>query len=264
MNGKRNWGDTLFRSLIAPLTGLIGFLLILLLRTTIRFRLVGFGEFSERKFQKKSLVVSLWHNQLLFMPFMWSGRWGGAHAIVSRSRDGELIAAILRFFGIWTVRGSSTRGGTAALKQILSIAKKREGAFFVTPDGPLGPPFRIKEGAGFLTYRPDVPMYCMSVSYTGYRMLGSWDGFVVPFPFSTAYFVCSPPIYPGRQKNYSLRLAEIERGLHIVNEASMALSTGRIRPEEAVTMLNDRFSGHDRKNHETDREMADGSVSLPE
>ena len=176
------------------------------------------------------------------MPFMWSGRWGGAYAIVSRSRDGERIATILRFFGIGTVRGSSTRGGTTVLRQILSMTKAGESSFFVTPDGPTGPPFKVKEGAAFMACRPDVPLYCMSVAYTRSQMLGSWDGFLVPMPFSKAYFVCSPPLYPGGMKDYSVRLKEIERGLNIVNEVAMALSMSKVRLQDAEAILEQRFS----------------------
>ena len=240
---RKTPGDVFFSALIVPLTGLIGFFFILLLRATIRFRLTGFSHFSESKGDRKSLVVCLWHNQLLFMPFMWSGRWGGAHAIVSRSRDGERIAAILRYFGIGAVRGSSNRGGTTVLRQILSMTKSGECSFFVTPDGPLGPPFKGKDGAAFLAYRPDIPVYCMSVVYTRYRMLGSWDGFLIPLPFSKAYFVCSPPLYPGVEKEYSIRLRQIERGLNIVNEVAMALAMSKICSRDAEAVLSQRFSG---------------------
>lgn len=238
---KRSPGDLLFLLVIAPITGLIGYFVILLLRSTIRFQTAGFSHFSERKASRKNLVVCLWHNQLLFMPFMWSGRWGGAYAIVSRSRDGERIAAILRFFGIGTIRGSSTRGGTSVLRQILAMTKSRESSFFVTPDGPMGPPFKVKDGAAFLAYSPEVPVYCMSVMYTRCRMLGSWDRFLLPMPFSKAYFVCSPPLYLGRSREYSARLSGVEKGLHIVNEVAMALSLSRARPEEADAILEKKF-----------------------
>ncbi|AKS22621.1 MAG: uncharacterized protein C75L2_00080007 [Leptospirillum sp. Group II 'C75'] len=238
---KRSFGDLLFLLVIAPVTGLIGFSFILLLRSTIRFQTTGFSHFSKRKASRKNLVVCLWHNQLLFMPFMWSGRWGGAHAIVSRSRDGERIAAILRFFGIGTIRGSSTRGGTSVLRQVLAMTKAQESSFFVTPDGPTGPPFKVKDGAAFLAYNPEVPVYCMSVMYGRCRILGSWDRFLLPMPFSKAYFVCSPPLYLGRSKEYSVRSLEVEKGLHIVNEVAMALSLSRIRPEEADAILEKRF-----------------------
>jgi hypothetical protein len=73
-------------------------------------------------------------------------------------------------------------------------------------------------------------------------MLGSWDGFLVPMPFSKAYFVCSPPLYPGGMKDYSVRLKEIERGLNIVNEVAMALSMSKVRLQDAEAILEQRFS----------------------
>ena len=239
---KRSPGDFWFLLVIAPMTGLIGFLFIFLLRSMIVFQKAGFSHFSERKSSKKSLVVCLWHNQLLFMPFMWSGRWGGAHAIVSHSRDGERIAAILRFFGIGAIRGSSTRGGTSVLRQVLAMTKSRDFSFFVTPDGPTGPPFKVKEGSAFLAYNPDVPVYCMSVMYSRCRIFGSWDRFLLPMPFSKAYFVCSPPLYLGRSKDYSVRSKEIEKGLSLVNEVAMALSMSRIRMEDADAILDRKFA----------------------
>lgn len=81
----------------------------------------------------------------------------------------------------------------------------------------------------------------MSVMYGRCRILGSWDRFLLPMPFSKAYFVCSPPLYLGRSKEYSVRSLEVEKGLHIVNEVAMALSLSRIRPEEADAILEKRF-----------------------
>ncbi|HEY5649581.1 MAG TPA: lysophospholipid acyltransferase family protein, partial [Nitrospiria bacterium] len=85
----------------------------------------------------KNVIVAFWHSRQLMMPYAYSGP-GKVNVLVSQHRDGELIAQTIAYFGMGALRGSTTRGGAAALRGL--IRKAREGEDLgVTPDGPRGP-----------------------------------------------------------------------------------------------------------------------------
>jgi hypothetical protein len=81
------------------------------------------------------------------------------------------------------VRGSSTRGGTKALLEILR-EKELQGALAITPDGPRGPKFVFREGAVYLASKTGLPIHLVTVSFQHYWSLPTWDGFIIPRPFS--------------------------------------------------------------------------------
>lgn len=235
--------DLLFRALIAPLAGLIGFLLLFLLRGSMRCVHVGYEDLFRRWKAKEGVLIVFWHNQSLFMPFVWKGPWGQINTVVSRSPDGELIAALLRFFGIRSVRGSSSRGGMEALLEIIRLSRDRSRTFVLTPDGPQGPPFRVKDGVIHLAMKTGMPLFCLSVSYTRFKMFGSWDGFLLPIPFSRAYFVCSGPLFLAKTGDPDTAILQVQVLLNRTNEQSMALALkkGMTRPSAGPTQ-----SGHER------------------
>ena len=65
--------------------------------------------------------------------------------MISHSRDGEAIFQVLRYFGFQAARGSSTRGGIGALKQMMRLLQEQQ-SVAITPDGPQGPPYRVQSG----------------------------------------------------------------------------------------------------------------------
>jgi lysophospholipid acyltransferase (LPLAT)-like uncharacterized protein len=103
----------------------------------------------------RRVVFAFWHNRQLMMPLAYRG--SGAYVLVSRHRDGELIARIAARFGIRAVRGSSTRGGAAALRELIRVG--RSGAdLAVTPDGPKGPRYVAKLGVVQLAKATGLPI----------------------------------------------------------------------------------------------------------
>ncbi len=109
--------------------------------------------------------------------------------LVSRSRDGELLARIMAMLGSRTIRGSSARidgkdkGGASALRQLARAADAGNHPV-VTPDGPKGPPERIKLGVihlGMLTGRPILPL---GMAASRVIRLPTWDGTLIPYPFT--------------------------------------------------------------------------------
>jgi len=142
--------------------------------------------------QGKRAIGIFWHDQLLLMAKSFPGR--KAKILISSSKDGEIIARTIRYFGFQTVRGSSTRGGNAALKEMITLLAQGSFDLVITPDGPKGPRHQIKPGVVRLarvTGRPVFPL--VFACSRGYRF-NSWDRFLLPFPFGRGVFVLGEPV----------------------------------------------------------------------
>ena len=104
------------------------------------------------------LIIAFWHGRQLMMPLAYRGT--RAYILISSHRDGELIYRTVRYFGFRSVRGSSTRGGSAALRRLIRLGRAGSD-LVVTPDGPKGPRCRVQEGVIHLakvTGLPIVPL----------------------------------------------------------------------------------------------------------
>ena len=106
----------------------------------------------------RTMIIAFWHGQQLMMPLAYRGR--RARILISRHRDGELIYQVVKRFGFEAIRGSTTRGGEGALRQL--IRSGRQGVdLVVTPDGPKGPRHVVQPGVVALaraTGQPIVPL----------------------------------------------------------------------------------------------------------
>ncbi|MHB1925871.1 MAG: lysophospholipid acyltransferase family protein [Leptospirillum sp.] len=210
------------------------------LKWTIRCHYSGFTEYRKKLERKEPVLIAFWHNQGLFMPFVYYGRWGKVRIIVSRSRDGALISSLLWWFGILSVRGSSSKGGSRALRELLKLGKDGCTSLVFTPDGPKGPIYEVKEGVAFLAGRTKKPLYLLSVAYTRFKECGSWDRFRIPGPFGKAYFACSPPLcFEPATKGVELEIQRltIEKCLNRLNEITTALAESQITLRESEHLL---------------------------
>jgi lysophospholipid acyltransferase (LPLAT)-like uncharacterized protein len=129
---------------------------------------------------KKPCVFAFWHRFQLIMAY--EHRDKGVHVLVSRSKDGELIARALERLGYRTARGSSSRGGATALREMLD-AVAAGGQAAVTPDGPKGPLGAVHAGVAALSQKTGAPVVPIAWAGTRVKALSSWDRFLVPLPF---------------------------------------------------------------------------------
>lgn len=185
-------GDRLLLS-IAPW---FGAKLIRLISMTQRSEILGEGPIRDLWNSGQRVILSTWHDQLLMMVTVYHG--AGSKILISQSRDGELIARTVGYFGQGTVRGSSSRGGRGAFRELLRFAEE-EVDLAVTPDGPKGPRHQLKDGVLQLARfsgRPVVPL--SYVCNRGHRF-ASWDRFLLPYPFARGIFCYGDPVYLSRQ-----------------------------------------------------------------
>jgi lysophospholipid acyltransferase (LPLAT)-like uncharacterized protein len=140
----------------------------------------------------RGVVLALWHGNLL--PPTYAHRGEGGVTLASRSRDGEYIASMLERWGYRVVRGSSSRGGDAALREMVRLARAGH-AMALTVDGPRGPAGRLKHGVLRLAQLAGVPIVPVGSAASRAWRLGSWDRFMVPKPFSRLHIVYGEPVF---------------------------------------------------------------------
>ncbi len=137
------------------------------------------------------LVFALWHDELFAVPYKRDG-WP-IFTIVSRSRDGEFLARVLASQGLGTVRGSSSRGGLAALLRAAKLMQEERRHACITVDGPRGPRHVVKDGAIFLAHRVSSYIVPVRVYYSKAKVFRSWDRFQLPWPFSRVHMQYGDP-----------------------------------------------------------------------
>jgi len=138
------------------------------------------------------VILAFWHDQLLLMPPVYKGV--AVKVLISPSRDGEMIARTIAHFGMGAVRGSSSRGGSEALREMIALADEAID-LGITPDGPKGPRHQVKFGALQLaraTGRPIIPI-AFACSH-GHRF-ASWDRFLLPYPWGKGVYRAGTPLY---------------------------------------------------------------------
>lgn len=147
----------------------------------------------------KNYIVAFWHGTML-LPWYLNRKKNFA-ALISKSKDGDLLNKILRQWKYDVIRGSSSAGGEVALGIMVDFAKNYN-SIAITPDGPRGPVFKLKAGAVVTAKRSGLPLVLLGIAYKNKKLLKSWDAFQVPFFFSKANAVFSEPVYVNNSLNY--------------------------------------------------------------
>ncbi|MGH7220344.1 MAG: lysophospholipid acyltransferase family protein, partial [Nitrospiraceae bacterium] len=145
--------------------------------------------------QGQHIIIAFWHAQQLMAPMGYRGT--EANVLISQHQDGEIIARIIARFGLWAVRGSSTRGGAFALRELIRLG--RSGAdLVVTPDGPKGPRQVAKLGVVQLAKATGLPIVPVAFSCSKKNSLragiGSWSRIHGP-----EASICGVPPYGFRE-----------------------------------------------------------------
>lgn len=142
----------------------------------------------------ENFIGALWHNRLLIFPTVlrrfFPNRAGAA--LISASRDGDLLADAIKRFGFDVVRGSSSRMGASAIIQLSEVLASHRDVV-ITPDGPRGPVYELGPGIIFLAQKTGVAVVPMNVEYSSCWRVRSWDKFILPRPFSKIRAVIGLP-----------------------------------------------------------------------
>lgn len=186
---RSTWRSRLALSLVATL----GSWLVRVLGATWRVEVHGTDFEAERRRGASARGVhAFWHRSILAVAAHYRGR--NHCVVISEHRDGEIIARIAQRLGFLTARGSSTRGGSRALREILSLLEQGCGDIALTPDGPRGPAEVLKRGVVYCAVLTGLPMVPVGVAADSCWRFGSWDRFEVPKPFARINVFLGAPI----------------------------------------------------------------------
>lgn len=134
------------------------------------------------------IIMCFWHNRILgithcFLRKYPRGKRPGVTVLTSPSRDGEILAGVARGLGMGAVRGSSSRRGSQALRELVRLVEARHD-IAITPDGPRGPRYKLGPGAILLAQTTGAVLAPVHAKFSWCVRLKSWDGFIIPLPFS--------------------------------------------------------------------------------
>jgi lysophospholipid acyltransferase (LPLAT)-like uncharacterized protein len=180
---------------------ILSFYIWLVVRTT-RWTVIGRDGWDRLAAKPEGFICVTWHGRLFLSPsYVVPGR--RCVAMISASRDGNLIARIVGRWGVGALRGSShdhakrrSKGGAQAYVAAARELSRNGAVVAITPDGPRGPRMRAQDGAARLAISQGVPVIAVAFSVRPGRILASWDRFLLPLPFGRGAVVYSEPRQP--------------------------------------------------------------------
>lgn len=187
-------------------------------RTTVRGELHDGLIAANRRF-----IYACWHQRQIYFTYLHRG--ARACVLVSRSHDGALIAKLLELSRLGVARGSSSRGGSESLRELMEAL--REGFNIgITPDGPRGPAREVKEGAVFLAQKLGVPILPLTSAFSRRLVISrAWDRFHVPLPFGRVAVVYGNLLEVRPEDDLKAKAAELKGLLDaITDEAEVLVS----------------------------------------
>ncbi|HDS15273.1 MAG TPA: DUF374 domain-containing protein [Proteobacteria bacterium] len=188
---KRRLKSLNLRKLLPPLVAV----LVRAWGRSCRRLLVINGEFEARQVAAgRGCVYVTWHQRLFNIYFIHRPR--RLSIMISRSRDGDLVAEVARRLGYESVRGSSSRGGSTAMFELVEKLRCRPGLCAgMLGDGPRGPARKLKPGAVRIAQLTGLPLLPMACGARWARFFASWDRFLLPLPFSPLVVIFGDPIW---------------------------------------------------------------------
>jgi lysophospholipid acyltransferase (LPLAT)-like uncharacterized protein len=181
------------------------------------------------------VIIIFWHE---YIPFLFYLRGHNNFAmLLSQHRDADLLAQAARLNGFGTVRGSSTRGGTGAIREMMDLGQNTN--LTITPDGPRGPRRRLAMGPVYLAAKLGIPLVPVGLAYANPWRLKTWDKFAIPKPFSRARAISGPRIYiPAQADPQEMEQCRqsVERTLNTLTEEAERWADGNYRVAGSQTV----------------------------
>ena len=137
--------------------------------------------------------------------------------MISQHGDGRLIARAIRLLGIHSVAGSSTRGGARAALEMIKLVDGGS-SIGITPDGPRGPRYECKRGVAALAQQTGLAVQPLTYSVRERWVARSWDGMIIPKPFTKGVVVCGEPIAVAAEMDQETAALKIQESLHEITE----------------------------------------------
>ena len=209
----------------------IAWLLVNILNRFVRVRFVNKESSDRLASNEEKIIYAFFHGDMV--PLLHIYRNSGFLIPVSESRDGEIMARLLKNFGLDVVRGSSKRKGHKALLELIS-GMKRGKTVAVSVDGPRGPLHEVKPGVVFLAGLSKAPIVPVAVSAKRFRIVEkSWDRLLIPAPFAEVILLYGEPIYVNGTSDAEILSArrKLETCMHgLKREAQIVFPRRAVEP----------------------------------
>jgi lysophospholipid acyltransferase (LPLAT)-like uncharacterized protein len=178
--------------LLIRMADIVFFFLLKFIGRTVKFEIEGWQNWEAAVREDRLPIYTCWHNRVFLSTYFWQRR--AIVVMTSRSFDGEYIARFIQRFGYGAARGSSTRGATGAVVEMVRLMRAGCPAGF-TIDGPRGPRYVAKMGAVLLAKKTGNPVLPFTIAAERFwKARKSWDHFQIPKPFTRARVIIAPPI----------------------------------------------------------------------
>ncbi len=168
---------------------------------------------------EQNYVLAFWHGTMLLPWYLFRNK--NLSAIVSKSKDGEILTKVLKMWNYDVQRGSSNKAGKEVLNNLIEKANNKY-SVAITPDGPKGPAKQMKAGAVIIAKKTNVPLVLVGIGFKKKKILSkSWDKFQIPNLFTKAYAVYSKPIFIDRNLSYEetdAKIKEAEKELNYLQK----------------------------------------------
>ena len=201
------------KRLMIRLADLAFFLSIKILGSLTRFEVRGIEHLDAIKAAGKLPIYAFWHDRIFLRTYFLRNR--GIVVMTSKSFDGEYIARFIQRFGYGAIRGSSSRGGSRALVEMIKAMRTGLPMAF-TVDGPRGPRHEAKPGPIILAKKTGNPILPFVIEPQKFWTVKSWDKMQIPKPFTRALTIIGEPIYVDAKADdaeIESKLAELQHAL---------------------------------------------------
>lgn len=165
---------------------------------TLRYEEIGRETVDRLSAEGQVMIICLWHGEIFTM---WNvKRQLRLTAVISQSKDGEMLTRVITRMGFKVVRGSSSRGGAEALRGIVRVMRRDGENPCVTMDGPRGPAKEVKDGVLFMAHFGRGLLVPTRVQARRALRLRSWDSHLIPLPFSRVRVIFGEPYALAAEK----------------------------------------------------------------
>jgi len=203
---------------------------------TCRVKIIVGDEHAQKLIEQNSPIIPCyWHQMHVFGTWYMKNlqkRGLKIGFLISPSVDGEIIVKMVESWGATAIRGSSTRTGAKAMRDMYHTIVNDKISPVTTSDGPTGPVHVFKQGAVMLSQLTQAPILPMAYAADRYWQLKSWDKFIIPKPFSKIAIAVGAPHFI--EKKISAKQLEEER-INIEKEMMDCITTAK----EALKPLSD-------------------------
>jgi len=194
------------------------FIAIKLIGKTVKFEVDGWENWEAATKDDRIPIYTFWHDRVFLSTYFWQRR--GIVVMTSRSFDGEYIARFIQRFGYGAARGSSSRGATGAIVEMVRLMRSGCPTAF-TIDGPRGPRYEAKMGSVLLAKKTGFPILPFTIAVKSFWEAKSWDRTQVPKPFTRAKVYIAPPIFVSSEagdEELQSKRNELQQTLDEINQ----------------------------------------------